>query len=351
MNLMNRKGDGMQAPPGFAEMRRHITGFSLTIAISATAELGIADHLSGGPKTASELARLGGVDEDLLRRVLRYLASEGVFEEQAGDLFALTERSHWLRSDVPGSLRPRAVYTGSATNWTAWCHLLQALKSGTSAFHVAFGEELFEYLRHHPDAAARFNAFMAGQTAASVEAVLAAYDFSGVRELADIGGGRGALLAGVLRANPAMRGILFDLSEAVATALPLLQQAGVADRCKLVGGDFFAAVPEGADLYALKFILHDWTDEQCIRILENCRRAMARGGRILIVEHLIPDDPGPHIARFMDINMLVHTHGRERTRQEFERLLAAAGLQLRHVAPTSIGLSTMECMAVQGTEQ
>ena len=341
----------MQPAPGFAEMRRHITGFSVTIAISAVAELGIADHLSNGPMTASELARLGGVDEDLLRRVLRYLASEGVFEEQAGDLFALTERSHWLRSDVPGSLRPRAVYTGSATNWMAWSHLLQSLKSGTSAFQVTFGEELFDYLRHHPDAAARFNAFMAGQTAASVEAVLAAHDFTGVRELADIGGGRGALLAGVLRAHPGMRGILFDLPEAVATALPLLQNAGVADRCKLVGGDFFEAVPEGADLYALKFILHDWTDDQCVRILKNCRRAMAPGARILIVEHLVPDDRGPHIAKFMDINMLVHTHGRERTRQDFELLLAAAGLQLRHVAPTSIGLSMLECLALHAMEQ
>ena len=175
----------MQPAPGLAEMRRLITGFSLTIAISAAAELGIADHLVKGARSAAELARLGGVHEDFLRRMLRYLASEGVFEERPGDLFALTERSHWLRSDVPGSLRPRAAFTGSRFSWTAWGHLLQSLRTGTSAFHAAFGEDIFDYLKHDAAAGAAFNSFMAGQTAASVDAVLAAYDFTGVRELAE----------------------------------------------------------------------------------------------------------------------------------------------------------------------
>jgi hypothetical protein len=337
----------MQGAAGLAEMRRLISGFSVTIAISAVAELRIADHLSSGARTASELARLSGVNEDFLRRVLRYLASEGVFEEQAGDAFALTERSHWLRSDVPGSLRPRALFTGSTMSWTAWGNLLKALETGTSAFQAAFGEEIFDYLRHQPDAAATFNAFMAGQTAASVEAVLAAYDFAGVRELVDVGGGRGALVAGVLRANPEMRGILFDMPEVVATAQPLLEQAGVANRCKLVGGNFFETVPAGADLYVLKFILHDWTDAESIRILENCRQAMGSNGRVLIVEHVVPEDSGPHISKFMDINMLVMTSGRERTRREFEQLLAVAGLQLRRLEPTSIGFCVLECVASQ----
>jgi hypothetical protein len=337
----------MHAAPGVTEMRRLISGFSVTIAVSVVAELGIADHLAGGPKTAAALARLSGTHEDHLRRVLRYLASEGVFEERPGDLFALTERSHWLRSDVPGSLRPRATYTGSAMSWTAWGHLLACLRTGTSAFHAAFGEDLFDYLKHQPDAAATFNGFMAGQTAASVEAVLAAYDFAGFHELADIGGGRGALLAGIMHANPELRGILLDMPEVIATAEPLLDQAGVAGRCKLVGGDFFEAVPAGADLYALKFILHDWPDDACIRILRNCRQAVADGGRVLIVEHVIPEESGPHIAKFMDINMLVNTTGRERTRSEFEQLLASAGLQLRQLVTTPIGFCVLECAVVQ----
>jgi predicted O-methyltransferase YrrM len=152
-------------------------------------------------------------------------------------------------------------------------------------------------------------------------------------------------VAGVLQANPDMRGILFDMPEVVATAQRLLQQAGVADRCKVMGGDFFEAVPAGSDLYVLKFILHDWTDDQCIRILQNCRRAMAPGGRVLIVEYAVPEDSGPHISKFMDINMLVNTSGRERTRREFEQLLSSAGLALRQLAPTSIGLCALECVA------
>jgi hypothetical protein len=331
--------------PGLAEMRRLITGFSLTTAISAAAELGLADHLVKGPKSAAELAQLSGAHEDFLRRVLRYLASEGVFEERPGDLFALTERSHWLRSDVPGSLRPRAAFTGSRLSWGAWGNLLQSLRSGTSAFRATFGEDIFDYLKHDDVAAATFNTFMAGQTAASVDAVLAAHDFAGVRELADIGGGRGALVAGVLKANPTARGTLFDLPEVIATAGPLVAQAGVADRCRLVGGSFFESVPTGADLYVLKFILHDWTDEDCVRILGNCRRAMAPGARLLIVEHVIPEESGPHVARFMDINMMVMTSGRERTRREFDRLLAQAGLQLKQVASTSLGFCVLECVA------
>jgi O-methyltransferase domain len=334
----------MQPAPGLAEMRRLVTGFSLTIAISAVAELGLADHLVNGPKSAAELARLCGVQEDFLRRVLRYLASEGVFEERPGDLFALTERSHWLRSDVPGSLRPRATFAGSRYSWSAWGNLLQSLRSGTSAFRAAFGEDIFDYLKHDDVAAATFNSFMAGQTAASVDAVLAAYDFTGARELADIGGGRGALVAGVLKANPAMRGLLFDLPDVIATAGPLVAQAGVADRCKLVGGSFFESVPAGADLYVLKFILHDWTDEDCVRILENCRRAMASGALLLIVEHVIPEESGPHVARFMDINMMVMTSGRERTRREFERLLAPAGFAVKRQAPTALGFCILECV-------
>jgi hypothetical protein len=335
----------MESESSLTEMRRLVVGFSVTMAISAVAELGIADHLSDGPKTSSDLARLSGADEHFLRRVLRYLVSEGVFAQKDGDVFALTDRSQWLRSDVPGSLRPRAIFTGSPLNWTAWGRLLEGTRNGTSPMQVAFGQSLFDYAKTHPDAAAAFNAFMAEQTASSVAAIVKAYDFAGVREMIDIGGGRGALLAGVLQAYGDLRGILFDRPEVVATAGPVLDR--IADRCKVIGGDFFAAVPTGADLYVLKYIVHDWSDADCIRILRNCRQSMAKGGRVLIIEHVVPEESGPDFANYMDLNMLVMTSGgRERTQREFAQLLAGAGLRLRAAVPTAIGLHVLECVSL-----
>ena len=336
----------MQPPAGVAEMRRLLLGFSITIGVSAVAELGIADHLAERPRTAAELARLTGTDEVFLRRLLRFLSSEGLFEERDGDLFALTEPSHWLRSDVPGSFRARAVYTGSAMSWMAWGSMLQCLKTGKSGFLAAFGQDIFDHIREHPDAAATFNAFMATQTAASGAAILNAYSFADVREMVDVGGGHGALVASVLRANAGARGILFDMPEIIATARPVLEKAGVADRCRTESGDFFASVPAGADLYALKFILHDWPDDKCVAILRNCRKAMAPGAKVLIVEFVVPEGRGPHISKFMDINMMVNTSGgRERTDREFTQLLAAAGLRLQRIVPTTIELCLLECVA------
>ncbi|HKP24706.1 MAG TPA: methyltransferase [Dongiaceae bacterium] len=337
----------MQPPAGVADMRRLLLGFSTTIGISAVAELGIADHLAERPRTATELAQLTGTNEEFLRRLLRYLSSEGVFEEGDGDLFALTERSHWLRSEIPGSIRARAIYTGSAMSWMAWGSMMECLKTGKSGFLAAFGQDIFDHIREHPKSAATFNAFMAAQTAASGAAILNAYSFAGVREMVDVGGGHGSLIAAVLRAHAGMRGILFDMPEVIATAGPALEKAGVADRCRTVSGDFFSAsVPAGADLYALKFILHDWPDDKCVAILRNCRKAMAPGGKVLIVEFVVPEGRGPHVSKFMDINMMVNTSGgRERTEQQFAQLLAAAGLRLQRIVPTAIELNLLECVA------
>ncbi len=275
------------------DMRRLLCGFSITVATSVVAELGIADHLAKGPKSAAELARLSGADEGFLRRVLRFLASEGVFAERDRDVFALTALSEWLRSDVADSLRPRAVFAGSKMNWAAWGSLPSSVKTGRSGMEAAFGETVFDHVRSHTEAAATFNSFMAGQTAASVADLLGAYSFEGVRQIVGGGGGHGALVAGVLRACLEMRGVLFDMPEVVAKARPLLENAGVAGRTEVVGGDFFAALPTDADLYALKFILHDWRDADCTRILKNCRAAMAPGGR----RSLLQKSPHPPCLR------------------------------------------------------
>jgi hypothetical protein len=335
----------MQSDAGFSEMRHMICGFSITIAIAAVTELGIVDRLTDGPKSAALLATATGADADALQRVMCYLASEGVFDE-SGDTFALNDRSQWLRADVPGSLRPRAIFAGSALNWTAWGSFLQSVRTGESSLQAAFGKSLFEYLKGHAADAATFNTFMADQTAASVGAILAAFDFTGVREFVDVGGGRGALVSGVLQAYPSLRGVLFDLPQVIATAAPALQQAGVADRCKTISGSFFEGVPANADLYALKFVLHDWPDAECIRILTNTRQAMTADARLLVVEHAVPTTHGPHFAKFMDMNMLALTAGgRERTEAAFARLLTEAGLTLRRTVPTAIDIAVLECTA------
>jgi predicted O-methyltransferase YrrM len=337
----------MQRMAGFSEMRQLICGFSVSAATSAIAELGVADLLSAGPRSVAELAQASGADLSVLRRVMRFLASEGVFEQHEGDVFALNERSQWLKADIPGSLRPRASFVGSALNWIAWSGFLDSVRTGRSALQAASGRTLFDVVKSDPGAAATFNRFMADQTATSVEAILSAISFADVRAFVDVGGGRGALVAGVLRANASLRGTLFDLPEVIVSAGSLLDQAGVADRCRMVGGDFFEAVPSDGDLYALKFVLHDWPDAECIRILQNCARAMAVDGRVLVIEHVVPEHGGSHFARFMDMNMLALTAGgRERTQAEFAQLFAAAGLKLRRAFPTPIDMVALECVPV-----
>jgi hypothetical protein len=332
--------------PGFEQMRRQICGFSITMAIAAIAQLGIPDRLAAGPRRPEDLAAQVGAHPEFLSRTLAFLASEGVLELRPDGAFGLNERSRWLRSDVEGSLAPRAIYSGAPVSWKAWGAFAAALASGRSGFEEAFGKPMFAYLPEDPGSAAIFNRFMTGQTAASVAAFLAAYDFTGLRLLVDVGGGRGALVAGVLAAYPELNGMLLDMPQVIEGAGAVMDASGVRERCRLVGGDFFAGVPEGGDAYVLKFVLHDWNDERCVTILEGCRRAMAPGGRVLVMEHIVPDQQGPHIARFMDLNMMMMTDGgRERTEAAYAALLARAGLALRRSFPTPIGVSVLEAFA------
>ncbi len=336
----------MASSKAFADMQAVTSGMAVSVATSAAAQLAIADRLAGGPRTTADLAVECKCDEGFLRRLLRFLSTCGIFERLPSDRFAQTERSAWLRSDVAGSLRPRAVFLGSGMSWAAWGKLASSIRSGNSAFREAHGRDIFDYAEANPEEAATFNDFMAQQTAASVTALLAAYDFEGISTLVDVGGGKGALLAGVLKAHEAMRGTVFDLPEVIAFAGPHLEAAELGGRCKAVGGDFFKAVPEGADCYILKFILHDWDDEVSVGILKACRNAMATAARILIIEHLLPEEPGPHFAHFMDLQMLVMTvGGRERTRSEYAALAQAADLTLHRSFPTAIGLDVMVCTA------
>jgi SAM-dependent methyltransferase len=317
-------------------------GYRLSQALHVAAQLRIADLLSDGAKDVAQLAHVAGAHAPSLRRLLRVLASEGVFVETAPDRFELTPLAALLRSDVPDSLRERAVFDGEECNWRAWGQLLHSVTTGAPAFAHAHGAGLFEYLAAHPAAGAAFDRLMAEQTAPMARAVAGAYDFADLETIVDVGGGHGVLVATILAANPDLRGILFDQPHVVAAAGPILEAAGVAGRCAIVAGDFFAAVPEGGDACLLKFVLHDWDDERARRILQNCRRALPASGRLLVVECLVPPANESGYARYLDLNMLVLASGRERSEQEYATLFAAAGFALARIVPTRADISVIE---------
>ena len=316
------------------ELQQLLGGYRVSQALFVAAKLGIADLLADGPRGSDELARATGTHADALHRVLRFLAGVGLFREVAPGRFALTALGAGLRADVPGSVRPIALWLSSEATWQSWGQLLHSVRTGQTAFAHVHGMELFDYLAAHPDAAAVFNAAMTGNTAQSGTAITAAYDFSGIRRLVDVGGGHGLQLATVLRAYPALRGVLFDRPEVVAGAAAVLEEAGVADRCEIVGGDFFAAVPPGGDAYLLRHIIHDWDDARAAAILANCRRALEGPGRLLVVEpRIAPDHREALPVLHLDLQMLVNTGGRERTDEEYRALFAAAGFRLTAVVP------------------
>lgn len=316
------------------ELYRLTGGFRISQAIFVAAELGIADQLASGPRDSDALARAVGADEDALYRLLRLLAGVGLFEEVGPRRFLLTELGAGLRSDVRGSVRPWAINVLDAARWQAWGQLLYSVRTGRVGFDQAHGMGAFDYFRAHPEVAARFNNAMTNQTARSGDAIVQAYNFSGIRRLVDVGGGHGLLLATILRAYPPMRGVLFDQPAVVAGAPPVLADAGVADRCDVIGGDFFEAVTPGADAYLLRDIIHDWDDARATVILTNCYRALSKSGKVLVVERSItPDYRKALPVLLFDLQMLVLLGGKERTVGEYSALFAEAGLRLNAVIP------------------
>jgi hypothetical protein len=332
-----------EMPPPFA-LYRMITGFYFSLAIYVMARLGIADFLSDGPLDAEELAQRSKTHVPSLKRVLRLLVTAGVFTEDNEGRFALTPIGDHLRAGVPGSMRAAALLFGGITQ-RAWSDLQYSVETGDPAFRRVFGRDSFAYLAEHPDEAANFDAAMEGFTSQIATVVAAAYDFSGVRRVVDVGGGNGALLVGILQAHPALKGTLFELPQVVERARPRLRKFGLADRCETVGGDFFAQVPDGADVYLLKHVIHDWDDEHAIAILKNCRKAMSPAAKVLVVEGIYP----PRIdqsetsrgAAANDVNMLVCTGGRQRSEVEFRSLYAAAGLALSRIIPTDMAFASI----------
>ena len=341
---MTSADDNQPGLPPAAALLQMITGAWLTQAISVVATLGVADHLGDGSRTVEDLATRVGADAGALYRLLRALASVGVFTEVEPRAFGLTSMAECLRSDVPGSQRAFARLIGSDEWWRAWGELGHSVRTGQTAFEHVHGSPAFTYMGEHPGLGQLFQGAMTGFVSQTCAAVIAAYNFAPYTTVVDVGGGHGMLMGRILQASPQTKGVVFDLPQVAASANAILDELGVADRCECVGGDFFVSVPPGADAYLLTSIIHDWDDERSRAILENCREAMSPSGKVLLVEMVIPPGDTPFFGKILDLEMMVTPGGRERTADEFRALLSSAGLELTRIVPTESPSSIIEAV-------
>ena len=321
------------------------TGYIASSALYAAITLNIADHLARGPKGVAELATATTANEDALYRVLRLLASLGIFAEVGPRQFALTPAAELLRKDVPGSLRGMAVFLPDPVHYRIYEDIMDSMLTGKPAVETALGMPVFEYLAKNPEYSQVFNDAMTAMSAPVAGAAIEAYDFSTIGTLVDVAGGHGEVLMSILKANPNVKGILADLGHVVDGAKPRLASAGLADRCQTVACDFFAAVPEGGDAYIMKHIIHDWDDERASMILKNIGTAMgAKKGKVILLESVIAAGATPDLGKFIDIEMLLLPGGRERTADEFRSLFERSGFTMTKVVPTKSPLSVIEAI-------
>ncbi|HUR99307.1 MAG TPA: methyltransferase [Pyrinomonadaceae bacterium] len=329
-------------PPPEAVLMQMLFGGLMQQCISLAAQLGLADLLAEKPQTAAELAARTGSHEPSLYRVIRVLASVGIFSEGDDGKFGLTPMGGLLRTDAPNSLRDFAIMQSQDWLWRNFAALPYSVETGNIAHDKVHGIDNWTFLSQNAELEAVFNRAMTNLSLSAVPPILQAYDFSDVRKLVDIAGGHGFLLASVLKANPEMKGVLFDQPSVVAGAEELLGREGVRDRVELASGDFFAAVPDGADAYIMKHIIHDWNDAQCVDILRNIRNAMDERGKVLICEMVVPEGNEPSPSKILDIQMMVNLSGKERTAKEFEDLLKRSGFRLTRIVPTMSPFSIVE---------
>lgn len=324
-----------------------LTGYWGSQILFVAARLGIADALARGAATPAALAKRNGAHAPSLHRLLRALGGMGVVAEDASGRFRLTALGKTLRSDAPQSLHHFALMIVDDYNWKAWAKLQYGVQTGQLPFEHAHGTFIFDYLRAHPEQDRTFSASMASISGPQNDAVAKAYDFNRLGTLVDVGGAHGHLLATVLRRHKRVRGVLYDQPQVVeaAGASGFITDRKVAARITTAGGNFFQTVPAGADAYMMKYIIHDWNDDQCETILRHCREAMAPDGRVLVIEHVITAGNKPDFGKMMDINMLALTGGQERTREQFKALFARAGLRLTRVVPTESPISIVEGVA------
>ena len=334
---------GPSAPPA-AQILQLATGYWLSRALYIAAHLGIADLLKDGPKSASELAAATATNADALYRILRALASVGVFAEAGERQFALTPLSETLRRDAPDSIRAMVLFTGDRLHWSIYGEMLYSVQTGKPAFDHVYGKRPFEYLSEHPEDARVFDEAMTSLSVAANAAIAEAYDFSAFGTILDAGGGNGALLAAILKKYPQPRGILYDLPHVIehARKKALLP----AERSETIAGSFFEHVPSGAGAYLLKHIIHDWDDASAVQIFRICRRAMSDSSKLLVLEMIVPSGSEPAFVKFLDLEMLVLPGGRERTEDEYRQLLASSGFRLTRVIPTHSPVSVIEAEPV-----
>jgi len=317
-----------------------------TTAIMAAAEAGIFDRLAGGPRTAAEVAEDLDADEQAVHRLLRDLTGTGVVVSAGAGRFALSPEGQFLRSDVPGSVRGLyRMMRGPMSLGLAAGHA--ALRKGaTTAFEAVHGAPFFDYLNRHPEDGSVFNASMVDFGTTFGTPPIHAYDFSGVRRLIDVGGGRGQLALEVLRAYADIEAVVFDAPEVIPETVADIERAGLTARCEGIAGDFFKSVPAGGDCYALRWIIHDWNDDRAETILRNCRDAIDPAGRLLLFEVVMPDVDGPHIAKSLDWVMLACVSGQERTEAEYSALLERVGFRLNRIVPSPTPMSVIEAVPV-----
>ncbi len=333
--------DPSMIPPP-AAIFRLVSGMWAAQAVATAARLGIPDQLAHGPRTAGEIATALRADPSAVYRLLRGVASVGVLSTEADGRFALTPVGECLRSDVPGSMRSLIIAEMAPGHWLPWGNLEHSVRTGKPAAPGALGMDVWEYYKQNADEGFLFAEAMSGMSTMAMQAVLASYSFSGARKVVDVGGSHGAFVAAVLQRETTATGVLFDRPEVVEGAGATLQAAGVAHRVERVAGDFFQSVPAGGDVYLLKHILHDWSDDECVQILGRVRDAMTPDARVVVAEMLIDDKGPPSPAPLLDLNMLVMLSGRERTAQEFGGLFASAGLKLHGVTPTHSPVAVLE---------
>jgi C-methyltransferase len=334
-----------QLTPAPAAMIEMILAGWTSQAITVAAQLGVADALADGPLTIDELATRVDADADALRRLLRALISRGVFRHRRDGRYELNSLADTLRCDATVSMASAARFYGSQEQRERWTLLVDSVRTGTSVVPALRGKSSFDYFAEEPELAELFNQTMTSVSEMTDATVVAGYDFSAYPTIVDVGGGHGPLLATILAAAPASRGVLYDLPQVVVNAPNLLRDNDVADRVRIAEGSFFDSVPGDGDAYVLKNIIHDWPDDKAVQILRNVRAAAGRRATVLLVEFVIPEHNRDFPGKWVDLEMMLNLGARERTAVEYRDLLGQAGLRMTRVVQTASPLSVVEARA------
>ncbi|MFX1376305.1 MAG: methyltransferase [Promethearchaeota archaeon] len=326
-----------------AQLLTYIAGKTYTHVVSVVAKLGIADLLANGPKSVEDLSIATETHAPSLYRVLRVLDRMGVFSEESPGIFSLTKASEFLKTGSPFSVKDWAILNGSEWHSRSWMNLLYSVKTGKPSFWEIYGMKGFEYFKRNQEDYEVLNNAMTFFSRGQAKRIVNSYDFSKFRTIVDVGGGYGYLLTEILKRNPSLQGILYELPEATDGARKTIEKENLLNRCRVVGGDFFQSVPKGADAYIMKYIIHDWSDDNARLILQNCRESISPNGKLLVVDKVISLKSGLNDEIMGDIEMMILGEGRERTESEFRELFNSTGFELTNIIPTQLPLYILEC--------